>query len=165
MNLKKIAIGGVTIAILGTTLAYAGSRHSGWGGGWGGGHGFKHGHGEHAVEHMINRLDHMLDLDDAQVTSLETIGKAAIPSLATIRDQRKMIMQRAIALDPTTADYQANVVQLSEEIAGIARERTIEVASLYQQAWSVLNEEQRTRLRNRIEKKMQRMKHKHQASH
>ncbi len=158
MKLKKIAIGGMVVAILGTTLAYARNRH----GGWSGGHGFKHGHGEHAVEHMVNRLDRMLDLDDAQIASLETIGKNAMPTLSTMRGQRKMIMQQAIALDPADAGYQARVVQLSEEIAGIARERTIEIASLYQQAWTVLDEEQRTKLKERIGKKMERMKKRHQ---
>jgi len=135
------------VAILTSGLALAEKIH----GGHKGGH---RGHGINLM-HMIDKMEKKLGLSEEQVIQLEEIAIDSKSQMKNVRQQRFDIRQQLITLDPTSAEYEASVSALSDEIAALTKQRTLAMAAVYKEASAVLTEPQRTELQQMIQKRME----------
>ncbi len=161
MNKRNIAIASLVAAVLGSGAVYAGSgycEHKSGGHGYHQSHGGKHGgkHGGHHMGRMLKKLDGELALTEEQSAALKQIFEARRENRGDKRSERRELMSRGFDLDPTADNYDAQVAEIAEEVAEMARQRTLEMGELRKQVAEVLTPEQRSELRAMMEKRKER---------
>lgn len=153
MKKRNIIIAAAIAAVAGTGIAYAGAKfcdHEG---------GYSRGSHGHRMEYMIDKMGQKLSLSSEQTKSIEEILEASKPVLREGRHSRHDFRQEMMALDPSSDSYEADVRMLADKTAEMARNRTLEIASVVKQISDVLTEEQRQQAKSLILEKMDRKGH------
>ena len=146
MNKRNVLIAVTTAAVIGSGVAYAGSKRCG------GKHDVSPGH---RVDHMVMKMDKRLDLTDAQETEIRTILLSGAEQFASVKDTRRKLRQAVLTLDPAAADFDSQVDSLANEIAETFRQKTVETAEIMKQVSGVLTEEQADKAKKIIARMME----------
>ena len=146
MKKRNLVIAATTATVIGSGLAYAGSKH----------HGGKHNLSpEHRVEHMIMKMDKRLDLTDAQETEIQSILESRMGNIMSTREARREIRQNVMQLDPKSADFDAQVEALAGEMSELVRQKTMEIGEAMKEVSAVLTDEQVEKARKMIAKRIE----------
>ncbi len=94
-------------------------------------------------DRMVEKAARHLDLDDAQQAEVKTIVERAMPIVKAAREDMKMGRDKLVELDPTAADYDAQVEALADTAAEHARAMVTQLGTARQEINSVLNDDQR----------------------
>ena len=154
MNKRNTVIAIITTAVIGSGVAYAGSK-SCKGGSW-------HDKGlsmDHKVEHILEKADHKLDLTAEQQDQLRAILQANQSFMEETRETRKSLKWEVMELDPGSPEYQAQVTALSEKVAEQARTMVLKSAEIVEQVATVLTEDQRKEAMRIIDKRLSNFDH------
>jgi Spy/CpxP family protein refolding chaperone len=156
MNKRNIAIATCIAALLGTGAVVAGGAYCENGKDGHSYHRGHHGHGHGGMygKHMVSHLEDRLDLSQAQSEALEDLFRARKESRDLHHDSRRDLISRAVKLDPEAQNYDTEVAKLADEVAEIARQRALEMAGMQKEISALLSPEQRTELRELIQKRM-----------
>jgi Spy/CpxP family protein refolding chaperone len=114
--------------------------------------------GQHPMERVLKKLD----LSETQQAQVDAILAKAREDRSAKKDRSKRHVM--MHLDPEASDY----LEQAEAHANAASERMkahmLKMAKTRQQIHAVLNEEQKAELKERMQKKMQRMQEKYEDS-
>ena len=146
MNKRNVLIAATTAAVIGSGIAYAGSKR------YGGKHEISP---AHRVDHVVMKMDKRLDLTDAQETEIRTILLSGAEQFASVKDTRRKLRQAVLTLDPAAADFDSQVDSLANEIAETFRQKTVETAEIMKQVSGVLTEEQADKAKKIIARMME----------
>lgn len=127
------------------------------GNGWFGGHGGDH---HERMDHRgLKRFEKMadhLDFTDEQEAQLKTILEAAKAELG--EGGRREMMMQMMSLDPESGDYDAQVEEAAADIADKVKSKIVVMANVRKQIHALLTEEQKEELKEKMEKRMKRIK-------
>jgi Spy/CpxP family protein refolding chaperone len=150
MKKRNVVIASVATVIVGSGIAFAGSKscHDG--------NRYHHGNfGDHKMERIVEKLDRHLDLSDQQEVALQEIlesNKSVFKFEARSRGGFRMKM---LGLDPTASDYEDSVNAMAGEMAEQIKQRTVAVAGVIKQVAGVLTDEQIEEARELITMRME----------
>ena len=137
MKKRNIVIASIVTAIVGSGIAFAGSKscHEG--------SRYHHGKfGEHKMERIIEKLDRHLDLSDQQEVALQEILESNKLVFGFEGQSRGALRMKMLGLDPTASDYENSVAAMADEMAEQIKQRTVEAAGVIKQVAGILTDEQ-----------------------
>jgi Spy/CpxP family protein refolding chaperone len=151
MKKRNVIIASVATAIVGSGIAFAGSRscHEG--------SRYHHGKfGEHKMERIIDKLDSHLDLSDQQEVALQEILESNKSVFGFEAPSRNSLRMKMMGLDPTASDYEESVAAMADEMTEQIKQRTVEAAGVIKQVAGILTDEQIAEARELIAMRMER---------
>ncbi len=146
MNKRNFILATVTTALIGSGIAYAGSK----------GYRSGHGHMKHGVEQVVHHLDWHLKLTDSQESELQEILDNNRDIFLGARDFKQTMARQMMNLDPDSPSYQSEVAALAEQLAEEVKQKTMQAADLVHQISAILSAEQKTEARRMIQERMRR---------
>jgi len=108
---------------------------------------------------MIERMAKHLELDDAQKQSIANIMEASRPEFEALRDKSRANREAIHALDVADPEYGAKLQDLSSRSGELAAELSLLTGRVRGEIGTILNDNQRKALEDRMSRMGERRRH------
>jgi Spy/CpxP family protein refolding chaperone len=102
----------------------------------------------------MERMAKRLGLSESQQQQFSALMQTKQASMSALRSQTKNLRQSMHSLDPSTADYNAQLSNLADQSANLARQMMLEKGQNKQKIFNLLTPEQQTKMKVMQAKRM-----------
>jgi Spy/CpxP family protein refolding chaperone len=105
-------------------------------------------------EQRMERMAKRLGLSESQQQQFSALMQTKQASMSALRSQTKNLRQSMHSLDPSAADYNAQLSNLADQSANLARQMMLEKGQNKQKIFNLLTPEQQTKMKVMQAKRM-----------